>query len=138
MTLAAPNPVAASLYVALGGAVGAVARYQLGRAAMWMGGPGASLPWGTLIANVLGSFAMGLLMGWLARSGAGSAGSEALRLALGVGVLGGFTTFSAFSMETIQLLGRGQTATAAIYVAGSVLAGLVALYFGLFVMRGEG
>ncbi|MGB3711317.1 MAG: fluoride efflux transporter CrcB [Erythrobacter sp.] len=134
LPLPSPSPGIASLYVALGGALGAVARYQLGRAAGWVAGPGAGLPWGTLIANVAGSLAMGVLMGWLARSG----GNEAIRLALGVGVLGGFTTFSAFSMETIQLLGRGQVGTAAAYVAVSVLAGLAALYAGLFMMRGSG
>ncbi len=132
MTSTALPPIAASLYVALGGALGAVARYQLGRAMTWVAGPNALLPWGTLIANVAGSLAMGLLMGWLARNG----GGEMPRLLLGVGLLGGFTTFSAFSFETIQLLGRGQVGTAALYVGASVLAGLAALYAGLYMMRG--
>jgi len=61
-----------------------------------------------------------------------------LRLFLGVGLLGGFTTFSAFSLETVQLLGRGQVGTAMIYIAVSVVAGIAALYFGLFAMRGAG
>lgn len=126
------SPMTASLAVALGGAGGALARYHVGRAIGWIAGPNATLPWGTLIVNVLGSLAMGLLLGWLARSG----GNEALRLALGVGLLGGFTTFSAFSFETVQLLGRGQVGAAALYVGVSVFAGIAALYAGLFAMRG--
>jgi len=128
------SPAIASLLVALGGAAGALARYQLTRLLGWIAGPNALLPWGTLVANVLGSLALGILMGWLARNG----NSEAMRLALGVGVLGGFTTFSAFNLETVQLLARGQGVTALIYIAVSVVAGIAALYAGLFVMRGEG
>ena len=128
------SPAIASLLVALGGAAGALARYQLTRFMGWIAGPSALLPWGTLIANVLGSLALGMLMGWFARDG----GSEAVRLALGVGVLGGFTTFSAFNLETVQLLARGQGVTALIYIAVSFVAGIAALYAGLFVMRGEG
>jgi len=128
------SPLTASLLVALGGAAGALARYQLTRLLGWIAGPGALLPWGTLIANVLGSLLLGVVMGWLARSG----GGEGLRLFLGVGLLGGFTTFSAFSLETVQLLGRGQVGTAMIYIAVSVVAGIAALYFGLFAMRGAG
>ena len=93
-----PSPLAASGYVALGGGVGAVLRYQLGRMmTLWLG-PAAvtAFPWATLAANVIGSMAMGLLAGWLARHGQGG---EEMRLLLGVGLLGGFTTFSAFSLE---------------------------------------
>ena len=75
---------------------------------------------------------MGLLAGWLARHG--SAG-ETWRLLVGVGLLGGFTTFSAFSLEMMMLIERGQASTAFIYAAVSVLAGVTALYIGLIAMR---
>ena len=129
-----PAPLAATGLVALGGGVGAVLRYQLGRMmTLWLG-PAVvtSFPWATLAANVIGSLAMGLLAGWLARNGQG--GEEA-RLLLGVGLLGGFTTFSAFSLELMLLIERGQGGLAFAYGAVSLLAGLTGLYLGLIVMR---
>lgn len=123
-----------SLLVALGGGVGAVGRYQLGRAVTHMAGPNSGFPWGTLSANLLGSLAMGFLVGWLAHRGAG--GSEHLRLLIGVGLLGGFTTFSAFSLEMVLLVERGAPGLAVLYAGVSVLAGLAALYLGLITMRG--
>lgn len=133
MSALAHSPFIASLYVAAGGAVGAVARYQLGRAVTsWTGG-GAGFPWPTLAANVLGCFAMGALFGWLARHGGAS---ETMRLLLGVGLLGGFTTFSAFSLEVLLLTERGAHLSAVTYIAMSVLAGIVALYAGLLIARG--
>ena len=130
----AMSPLAASGLVALGGAVGAVARYQVGRGVTAWLGPAAvtAFPWATLIVNVAGSLAMGLLAGWLARHGTGG---ETARLLLGVGLLGGFTTFSAFSLEMMLLIERGQPGTAFAYAAISVLAGVTALYIGLIVMR---
>ena len=132
------SPLTASLNVAIGGGIGAVLRYQLGRGMThWLGPQVVSgFPWATLAANVIGSLAMGLLAGWLARHG--EAGGGQLRLLLGVGLLGGFTTFSAFSLELMLLVERGQTATAVTYAGVSVLAGLVALYVGLIVMRVTG
>lgn len=132
----ANSPLAASGLVALGGGVGAVARYQTGRLLTLALGPAtvAAFPWATLTVNVIGSLAMGLLAGWLARVGAGGAG-ETWRLLVGVGLLGGFTTFSAFSLELMLLIERGQAGTAFSYAAISVLAGLTALYLGLIVMR---
>jgi CrcB protein len=114
------------LLVAVGGALGAVARYGVGfGAARWLG---LAFPWGTLVVNVLGGFAMG----WLAaRVGPEQ---EALRLALGVGVLGGFTTFSAFSLETVRLM-EHQPGLAALYAAASVVLSVGACWIGLTLGR---
>lgn len=132
-----PLPLVASTYVALGGGAGAVLRYQLGRAMTHWLGPNTitAFPWATLTVNVIGSLAMGLLAGFLARHGHGG---DHWRLLLGVGLLGGFTTFSAFSLELMLLIERGQPALALTYAAVSVLAGLTALYLGLIVMRVAG
>ena len=129
-----PAPLAATGLIALGGGAGAVLRYQAGRALTALLGPAtvAAFPWATLVVNVVGSFAMGLLAGWLARHGSAS---ETWRLLVGVGLLGGFTTFSAFSLELMLLIERGQGATALAYALISVLAGMTALYIGLIVMR---
>jgi fluoride exporter len=107
--------------VMLGGALGAGARYLVSSALLRLAGPG--FPWGTLAVNLVGGLLMGLLVGVLART---SNGGEQARLLLGVGVLGGFTTFSAFGLETWLMIERGQTATGFAYVAASVL-GAVAL-----------
>ena len=100
-----PSPLLASSYVALGGAIGALLRYQTGRGmTRWLGAEAVTaFPWATLTVNVVGSLAMGLLAGWLSRYGQGG---EQWRLFLGVGVLGGFTTFSAFSLEMMMLIER--------------------------------
>ena len=132
--MTAVSPLLATAYVALGGAIGAVGRYQLGRLMTHMLGVKTvtTFPWATLTANVVGSLAMGLLAGWMARAGQGG---EPMRLLLGVGLLGGFTTFSAFSLEMMLLIERGQISLALTYAAVSLFAGLVALYIGLIVMR---
>ena len=116
----AAHPLAASLQVALGGALGAVLRYQTGGAvARWLGpSAAAAFPWATLAVNVTGSFAMGLLAGWLARHD----GAEGWRLLLGVGLLGGFTTFSTFSLDAALLWEGNRPGAAAGYVAVSVAA----------------
>ncbi|MEC3950600.1 fluoride efflux transporter CrcB [Sphingobium sp. HWE2-09] len=115
-----------------GGAVGAALRYQLGRFAGQIA-PGTAWPWGTFAANLIGGFAMGLLAGWLARGSA--VAGEPIRLLLGVGVLGGFTTFSAFSLETMLMIQRGDVALASGYALASVIGAVAALALGLTIMR---
>lgn len=114
------------LLVMGGGAVGAGARYLTGRAAAVAFGPG--WPWGTLIANVSGGLLMGVLVGALLRLDAG----EPWRLLLGVGVLGGFTTFSSFTLETVAMAQRGEWLGAGTYVAVSVAGSIAALLAGLW------
>jgi len=122
------------LAVAAGGALGAWLRYQTGRLFISTMGPAAAsaFPWATLTVNVLGSAAMGLLVGWLARHGTGG---EHLRLLLGVGVLGGYTTFSSFALEFAVFVERGALGLAAAYVALSLIAGFAALFGGLWLTR---
>lgn len=128
------SPFAATVNVAIGGAFGAALRYQAGRAMTgWLGAPAMSVfPWATLAVNALGSLLIGLLLGWLARSGEGG---DQLRLLLGVGLLGGFTTFSAFSLELVVLIERGQFTIAALYAFLSIALGVSGLFFGLTVTR---
>lgn len=95
---------------------------------------GLEFPWDTLIINILGSAAMGLLVGWLAfRSG--EAWSQHARLFLATGVLGGFTTFSTFSLDAVLLWERGDIFNASLYVGGSVLGGILGLVAALSVVR---
>ncbi|WHO38662.1 fluoride efflux transporter CrcB [Sphingobium sp. AP49] len=115
-----------------GGAMGSLLRYQLGRFAGLMA-PGAAWPWGTFAANLIGGFAMGLLAGWLARGSAVS--GEPMRLLLGVGLMGGFTTFSSFSLETMLMIERGQIGMALAYALFSVIGAVAALALGLTMMR---
>ncbi len=116
------------LIVAAGGALGAVARYGVGRLV-----PASGWPWGTMAVNVVGGLAMGLLTGWLAFRG--GAGGETVRLFAAVGVLGGFTTFSAFSLETALMIERREFALAGGYVAASVVLSIAALFLGLMLAR---
>ena len=134
-----PTFLASSLLVALGGGAGAWLRYLVSRLWTQAIGPVAAgvFPWATLTVNLVGSLAMGLLAGWLARHGSEHAlGGESLRLLLGVGVLRGFTTFSAFSMEVVLLASRGAIGMAALYAALSLAAGIGGLMLGLATMRG--
>jgi CrcB protein len=113
------------LWVGLGGAAGAATRYGVSQ---WMGGRwGWSFPWGTLAVNVTGSLAIGLVMTLLLARNA----DPAYRLLLVSGFLGGYTTFSAFSFETLALFEARRWVTAGLYAGGSVLLGLFATAVGL-------
>lgn len=119
------------LLVALGGAAGSVARYMLGGQTLRWFGPG--WPYGTFAANVIGGFLIGSLAGFLAFRG--DADQQRLRLLLQVGVLGGFTTFSAYSLETALMIERKSYGPAAAYATASVVASVTAVFLGLMLAR---
>lgn len=119
------------LLVAAGGAAGAVMRYLTGMGALRLLGPG--WPWGTLSVNVIGGLAMGLLAGFLALRG--EADQERWRLLFGVGALGGFTTFSAFSLEVALMIERKEWPQAFGYSTLSVALSVAALFAGLMLAR---
>lgn len=114
----------------LGGAFGSGARYLTGRATLGWFGPG--YPWGTLAVNLIGGFLMGMLVGVLARIGQGG---EQWRLLIGVGVLGGFTTFSAFSLDAMNMIERGDWLPMLGYALVSVIGSIAALAIGLQLTR---
>lgn len=118
--------------IALGGGLGAVARHLVGVAAIRFIGFG--FPWGTLIVNVTGSFLMGLLVTGLLRFDLGQAGMGA-RLFLATGFLGGFTTFSTFSLDAALLWERGETGAALAYVSASLVLSLAGIAAGLALGR---
>ena len=118
------------LSVALGGAVGASARYLLGsQIGLWIGG---GFPWATLAVNVLGSFLLGVFIELSALVWSPTA---ELRAFVAVGMLGGFTTFSAFSMDLVLLAERGRLMSAAIYGMASVALAIAGLFAGLRLLR---
>jgi CrcB protein len=117
----------AILSVMAGGAVGAGLRYLVGL--MLVGRSG--FPYATLAVNLIGGFAMGILAALVLRGMAG----ESVRLFIGVGVLGGFTTFSAFSLESFQMIERGQIIMAGGYAIASVVGSIAALALGYAVAR---
>ncbi len=119
------------LLVAAGGAIGAVARYLAGTQALRL--LGGAWPYGTLAVNVLGGLAMGALVTVLALRG--GADQERWRLLLGVGALGGFTTFSAFSLEVALMIERREWPSAFAYSTLSVVASVAALFAGMMLAR---
>ena len=120
----------ASLIIFIGAGLGGVLRHVLNGAIT--AAMGSGFPYGILAVNVMGSTAMGLAAGWLAFRGEGP---PELRLFLTTGLLGGFTTFSAFSMDTALLIQRDETLLAAGYVVGSVALSVLGLFGGLWAMR---
>ena len=118
------------LLVFIGGGIGSMLRH----AANLIGASlfGLNIPAGTLFVNIIGSLAMGLLAGWFAFRGHSD---QLTRLFLTTGIIGGFTTFSAFSLEAALLLERGQTAGAVLYVTGSVVAAVTGIFVGIAIIR---
>ena len=116
--------------VMIGGGIGAGLRHLVNGWALRLAGPG--FPWGTMTINVVGSLVMGLVIGILARR---SGDTAAVRLFIATGVLGGFTTFSAFSLDFATLWERGAGGQALFYVAASVLGSLIAVFVGLWLIR---
>jgi fluoride exporter len=120
------------LVVFLGSGIGGSLRYGVN---LWAPKVfGVHLPASTFIVNVVGGFVMGLITGWLAFRAEAPLTQE-LRLFLTTGILGGFTTFSAFSLDTVFLMERGDYGTAALYVVASVVLSIAALALGLALMR---
>jgi CrcB protein len=117
--------------VAFGGGIGAGLRHLVNFAALRLFGPG--FPWGTMAINVAGSFAMGVFIEFLARRFGGT--SNELRLFVATGILGGFTTFSAFSLDFAFLWERGDVMPAFGYALGTVVMSIVALFAGLWLVR---
>jgi CrcB protein len=117
------------IQVAIGGAIGAIARYMTNIGLLRLIGPG--FPWGTLTVNVVGSFLMGLA--WVLLDVRGAMRFAPLVM---TGVLGGFTTFSAFSLDAVTMVERGQAGLGLIYVAVSVAASIGALFAGVLIARG--
>lgn len=118
----------AAILIFVGGGLGSVLRfavYRLSSAALF--------PWGTLVVNVAGGFAAGLVAGWLLSRPAGASGAAYLFLM--TGVLGGFTTFSAFGLDAVLLWQKGQPLAAAAYVAGSVTLSIAGVVAGLAAAR---
>lgn len=118
--------------VFLGGGIGAASRHSVNVAASRLIGMG--FPWGTLIVNIAGSIAMGLIAGWFAfKAGAGL--SQNARLFLITGILGGFTTFSAFSLDAVLLWERNAAGLAFTYVAASIVLSIAGLIAGMWLIR---
>jgi CrcB protein len=118
------------VWIAVFGALGSLARYGVGLAARtWFG---AAFPYGTLLVNTVGSFVLALVVAWALEGRV----SETVRLAIGVGFCGAFTTFSTFELETQQLLASGRALEAFAYVAASLLLGFGGVLLGQWLARG--
>jgi len=118
------------LLIFIGGGLGSMLRHavNLSSAALF----GVNFPYGTMIVNITGSFTMGVIAGWFALRGQGS---QMMSLFLTTGILGGFTTFSAFSLDAALLWERNQTGGAILYVLGSFVAAIIGVFVGLAAMR---
>ena len=121
------------ILVALGGAIGAALRHLVNLGALRLVGP--AFPWGTMAINIAGSFAMGVFIEVLARR---FNASNELRLFVATGILGGFTTFSAFSLDFAVLWEKGAAAPALAYALASVVGSIMALFVGLWLARSLG
>jgi CrcB protein len=119
-----------ALLVAVGGAIGSLLRYYIGQWTLRLMGP--AFPWGTLAVNVVGCFVIGVFAELIARR---FNASVELRLLLITGFLGGFTTFSAFSLDAISLFERGEAVAGGVYIVASVGLSMAAVMAGLAVMR---
>ena len=118
------------LLVAFGGGLGAALRHLANIGALRLFGP--NFPYGTMAVNILGSFAMGVFIEVLARR---SGSPNELRLFVATGILGGFTTFSAFSLDFVVLVQRGALSSALFYALASVILSILALFIGLWLVR---
>ena len=118
------------ILVAAGGAIGASARHLVNLAFLRLLGPG--FPWATMAVNIVGSFAMGVLVALLARR---FGASDEVRLFVATGILGGFTTFSSFSLDVAALWERGEIGLTALYLLLSVVLSILALFAGLAIVR---
>jgi CrcB protein len=118
------------LYVALGGAIGSALRYlfMIKIAPLF----GINFPYGTMLINIIGSCLIGLLIGYMAKT---IPHSNEFRAFAAVGILGGFTTFSAFSLDVVTMFERGEMMNAGLYIAASVVVSLLALFAGLHAVR---
>ena len=121
------------LLVGVGGAIGSVARYLVGIAIIRV--MGVAFPFNTLFVNVVGSFIMGVVIAVLVKFDPPQTYVTDVRLFVAVGLLGGFTTFSSFSADVAALWERGSYAECALYMAASVALSVVALFFGLYLVR---
>lgn len=131
--VAAPSqntPMKHLLIVAAGGAIGSSFRHLVNMASLRWFGP--SFPWGTIFVNLAGCFAMGVMIELIARR---FGASQEMRLFLATGILGGFTTFSAFSLDAAVLWERGAHQMAALYVGATIVGTLAAIFAGLWLAR---
>ena len=124
------NPFLSFAVVFIGGGLGSMLRHAVGRASLVLLGP--NFPYGTLAINVLGSFVMGLVAGWFALRGQAD---QSVRLFLTTGVIGGFTTYSTFSLDAALLWERGDAMSTLLYVGGTLALGFVGIFGGLLLMR---
>jgi CrcB protein len=125
------NSTLGYVLVFVGGGLGAAARHWVNRAMLALVGP--DYPAGTLVVNIMGSMAMGMLAAWFAFRGETTTAGE--RLFLTTGVVGGFTTFSAFALDTRVMWERHDVVAALIYVAASVILSILGLVAGLYIVR---